>query len=74
MKKKNCLRPFRPYGLLTLSGLPTLTGRLITAIQMLGATVPLIEGDEKPLGFGGGKKINTSNIRPDYIHFLSLIH
>ena len=28
---------------------------------MLGATVPLIEGDEKPLGFGGGKKINTSN-------------
>jgi len=40
---------------------------------MLGATVPLIEGDEKPLGFGGGKKINTSNIRPYYIHFLSLI-
>ena len=40
---------------------------------MLGATVPLNEGDEKPLGFGGGKKINTSNIRPYYIHFLSLI-
>ncbi|HKL33218.1 MAG TPA: hypothetical protein VJ919_11820, partial [Tangfeifania sp.] len=27
----------------------------------------------KPLGFGGGKMINTSNIRPYYIHFLSLI-